>query len=134
MLVTRSSCLPWLFSTCANDLPSGEIAAQTDWPEFVSGVIFIVCHDVSDCGLDGLSKLFNRLDKCGRLGRINKSATTAASPPKVVALGCSFISLRIDSAVRRAKDFVFSVVARLPLPSTATGAGESSADCLDDIG
>ena len=61
-------------------------------------------------------------------------ANTAAMPAKAVALGCSLISLRIDSAVRTAKVFLLSRVVDPPPPSTATGAEESSVDCLDDIG
>src|SRR5437667_6210851 len=80
--------MPSFFSTCANNLPSGEITAQTECPAFVSGLILIAWNGVA-AGI--------------RTGGITRQpmrmAKTTATPAKTVAFGCPLISLRSCSAV-----------------------------------
>src|SRR5258706_14352751 len=100
MLVTSNSWLPFLVSACAKDLPSGEIAAQTDCPALVSGVILIVWKCRGDCCCGWLNRPMNPFVQRGTLMPINRKAATAATPEKTVALGWSLIPVKICSAVR----------------------------------
>src|SRR5258708_4236158 len=99
MLVSINSCIPSFFSACANNLPSGEIAAQTDCPAFVRGVILIVWKGKDNCRGGGLSRLMNPFVQRGRPVPISKNTATAVIPEKIVALGCSLIPVKICSAV-----------------------------------
>src|SRR6266478_9567957 len=99
MLVTRSSCNPSLSSACATCLPSPEIAAQTDLPEFVSGSIVIVC-----AGSTGFINQVANLDRGSSTPR--NMTQTAVTPVKIAAVLCSLISLRRYSAVDSACDFI----------------------------
>src|SRR6185369_10965515 len=102
--VTTNRCLPFCSSACATSLPSGEIAAEIDVPEFVNCFIGhegAVCFTCSAGWAGSTTPLTQR----AAAGRNSRNARTPLAPAKIaVAVLCALSSANRESAVESACD------------------------------